>query len=43
MLHNDLRADARTAVRLILQQHGALPAQPAKPTPIQIVTPYNLP
>jgi LacI family transcriptional regulator len=43
VLHNDLRADARTAVRLILQQHGALPAEPVKPAPIQIVTPYNLP
>ena len=26
VLHNDLRADARLAMRLILQQHGALPA-----------------
>ncbi len=29
VLHNDLRADARLAMRLILQQHGALPAEPA--------------
>jgi LacI family transcriptional regulator len=43
VLHNDLRADARLALRLILQQHGALPAEPAKPVPIQVITPYNLP
>jgi LacI family transcriptional regulator len=43
VLHNDLRADARLAMRLILQQHGALPAEPARPTPIQVITPYNLP
>lgn len=43
VLHNDLRADARLALRLILQQHGALPPEPVRPTPIQVVTPYNLP
>lgn len=43
VLHNDLRADARLAMRLILQQHGALPAEPVRPAPIQVVTPYNLP
>ncbi|EHB53895.1 transcriptional regulator, LacI family [Mycolicibacterium rhodesiae JS60] len=43
VLHNDLRADARFAMRLILQQHGALPSEPARPVPIQVVTPYNLP
>lgn len=43
VLHNDLRADARLAMRLILAQHGALPAEPARPTPIQVITPYNLP
>jgi LacI family transcriptional regulator len=43
VLHNDLRADARQAMRLILQQHQALPPEPARPTPIQVVTPYNLP
>ena len=43
VLHNDLRADARLAMRLILQQHGALPAEPSRPAPIQVVTPYNLP
>jgi LacI family transcriptional regulator len=43
VLHNDLRADARLAMRLILQRHGALPAEPVRPTPIQVITPYNLP
>ncbi|MBI3223870.1 MAG: LacI family DNA-binding transcriptional regulator [Mycolicibacterium cosmeticum] len=43
VLHNDLRADARLAMRVILAQHGALPAEPVRPAPIQVVTPYNLP
>ncbi|MHA3020565.1 LacI family DNA-binding transcriptional regulator [Mycobacterium sp. BMJ-28] len=43
VLHNDLRADARLAMRVILARHGALPAEPVRPTPIQVVTPYNLP
>jgi LacI family transcriptional regulator len=43
VLHNDLRADARLAMRTILQHHGALPAEPARSVPIQVITPYNLP
>ncbi|MFB1296942.1 LacI family DNA-binding transcriptional regulator [Mycobacterium sp. pW049] len=43
VLHNDLRADARMALRLILQERGALPVEPARPVPIQIITPYNVP
>jgi LacI family transcriptional regulator len=43
VLHNDLRADARLAMRLILQERGALPAEPVRPVPIQVITPYNLP
>jgi len=43
VLHNDLRADARLAMRLILQERGALPAEPARPAPIQVITPFNLP
>jgi LacI family transcriptional regulator len=43
VLHNDLRADARLAMRLILQQHRALPSELARPVPIQVITPYNLP
>jgi LacI family transcriptional regulator len=43
VLHNDLRADARLAMRLILQERGALPAEPARAAPIQVITPYNVP
>ncbi len=43
VLHNDLRADARLAMRHILQERGALPAEPARPVPIQVITPFNLP
>jgi LacI family transcriptional regulator len=43
VLHNDLRADARLAMRLILQERGALPVEPARAAPIQVITPYNLP
>ena len=43
VLHNDLRADARTAMRLILQARGVLPAEPPRLTPVGIVTPYNVP
>jgi LacI family transcriptional regulator len=43
VLHNDLRADAHPALRLILQDRGALPPEPARPVPVQIVTPYNMP
>lgn len=43
VLHNDLRADARLAMRVLLAQHRALPEESVRPTPIQVVTPYNLP
>jgi LacI family transcriptional regulator, galactose operon repressor len=43
VLHNDLRTDARLAMRLILQERGALPVEPPGPVPIQVITPYNLP
>ena len=43
VLHNDLRADARLALRMILQARGALPPEPVRPVPVQIVTPYNIP
>ncbi len=43
VLHNDLRADARLALRLILQERGAFPVEPARPAPIQVVTPFNVP
>jgi len=43
VLHNDLRSDARMALRAILQERGALPAQPVRAVPVQVVTPYNTP
>lgn len=43
VLHNDLRADARLALRAVLQERGALPAEPVRSVPVQIVTPYNVP
>jgi len=43
VLHNDLRADARAAMRTILAARGVLPPEPAKPGVVQIVTPYNVP
>jgi LacI family transcriptional regulator len=43
VLHNDLRADARLALRMILHARGVLPSEPVRPTPVQIVTPYNVP
>jgi LacI family transcriptional regulator len=43
VLHNDLCSDARKAMRLILQARGVLPAEPARPTPVHIITPYNMP
>jgi LacI family transcriptional regulator len=43
VLHNDLRTDARLAIRSILPERGALPVEPSRPVPIQVVTPYNLP
>ena len=43
VLHNDLRSDARLALRMILQERGALPAEPVRAVPVQVVTPYNVP
>lgn len=43
VLHNDLRADARLALRMILQARGALAPEPAKLVPVQVVTPHNMP
>jgi LacI family transcriptional regulator len=43
VLHNDLRVDARLAIRLIRHERGALPVEPPRPVPIQVITPYNLP
>jgi len=44
VLHHDLRHDLREACHLVMRAHGALPpAGPTLPSPIQVVTPYNMP
>ncbi|MFC4466336.1 LacI family DNA-binding transcriptional regulator [Streptomyces xiangluensis] len=45
VLHHDLRQDMRRACRVVMRAHGALPADtaPVLPSPIQVVTPYNMP
>jgi LacI family transcriptional regulator len=43
VLHHDLRQDMRSACRHILQAQGALSHSPAGLSPIQVVTPFNLP
>jgi LacI family transcriptional regulator len=44
VLHHDLRQDVREACRVLMRAHGALPpAGPTLPSPIQVVTPYNMP
>ncbi|AEM83847.1 LacI family DNA-binding transcriptional regulator [Streptomyces violaceusniger] len=44
VLHHDLRQDMRRACQIIMRAHGALPDDgPALPSPIQVVTPYNMP
>ncbi|NJP52075.1 LacI family transcriptional regulator [Streptomyces sp. SBST2-5] len=44
VLHHDLRHDLREACHLVMRAHGALPpAGPVLPSPIQVVTPYNMP
>ncbi|MDX3451785.1 LacI family DNA-binding transcriptional regulator [Streptomyces sp. ME02-8801-2C] len=44
VLHHDLRQDMHEACRTIMRAHGALPpAGPTLPSPIQVVTPYNMP
>ena len=43
VLRNDLRTDARLAMRLIPQERGAMRVEPPRPVPIQVITPYNLP
>ncbi|MBQ1089987.1 LacI family DNA-binding transcriptional regulator [Streptomyces sp. B93] len=44
VLHHDLRRDLRAACHLVMRAQGALPpAPPVLPSPIQVVTPYNMP
>jgi LacI family transcriptional regulator len=44
VLHHDLRQDMRRACQSIMRAHGALPDDgPLLPSPVQVVTPYNIP
>ena len=44
VLHHDLRADLRRAVRMLLQARGLLPGRPLTlPSQVQVVTPFNEP
>ena len=44
VLHHDLHADARNAIRQILRYHGLLPGAPTStPANVQVVTPFNIP
>ena len=44
VLHHDLRYDMRLACRIIMQAQGAIDGPiESVPSPIQVVTPYNIP
>jgi LacI family transcriptional regulator len=43
VLHHDLRQDMRTACRHIMQAQGALREVAATLSPVQVITPFNLP
>ncbi|MFF3906150.1 LacI family DNA-binding transcriptional regulator [Streptomyces sp. NPDC001848] len=44
VLHHDLRQDMRRACQTVMRAHGALPEEGSRPpSPIQVVTPFNLP
>jgi LacI family transcriptional regulator len=44
VLHHDLRADMRSACRVVMQAHHVLPqSDPPPPSQVQIITPFNLP
>ena len=44
VLHHDLRADMRSACRVVMQAHRVLPqSAPPPPSQVQIITPFNLP
>lgn len=44
VLHHDLAADLRRAAHLIMSFHGAIDGPAAAgPTPVQVVTPFNVP
>jgi LacI family transcriptional regulator len=44
VLHHDLHADARNAIRQMLRYHRLLPGAPTSASAnVQLVTPYNIP
>lgn len=44
VLHHDLREDARSAIRAVLQHHGLAPGAPTSlASGVQVVTRYNIP
>jgi len=44
VLHHDLRYDMRLACRVVMQAQGAIDGPiESVPSPIQVVTPYNIP
>ena len=44
VLHHDLNADMRRAIRQVLRHHSLLPGAPTSvPANVEVVTPYNLP
>jgi LacI family transcriptional regulator len=43
VLHHELRQDMRTACRHIMVAHGALPEFASGLSPVQVITPFNLP
>jgi LacI family transcriptional regulator len=44
VLHHDLRADMRRALRQVLRAHGVLPGAPTSVAAnVEVVTPHNLP
>jgi LacI family transcriptional regulator len=43
VLHHDLRADMRSACRVVMQAHRVLPRSALPPSQVQIITPFNLP
>ena len=44
VLDHDLRADLRSACRVVMQAHRVLPqSEPPPPSQVQIITPFNLP
>lgn len=44
VLHHDLQADMRRALRQLMRHHGILPGAPTSfPANVEVITPYNVP